>query len=323
MRVLAVVVAMVLTGCASAPTGHRAGPKRHVDLAADKAEVEAVQQRLRVERRASEDALEAAARAMTADQHEGAFDELTLKYDAKEQAALQPLANRGNSEALFQLSLRLRDATGAEDVGRWFELVNAAAAQGHRDAELELNRWYWHQRGSGSLQDVQRNRFISMEYADRAAGAGGMFAIRRLAIYVSGSVHQYPPNLELAWRLLELCAETDDQQCQELLVGQGPYDDAHSPARTYFWLHRLADRQPGRFSEPREAAFHRLSEDEKASLPALAALWRPTSWRSLRPQWRDIREKIMAYGETSVGPDVSCSTATPWCRGRLLKLTRR
>jgi hypothetical protein len=318
MRWPILALAFGLAACASTVASPPVVMDGNSKLVSDRAEVEAAQRTLQAERRAGEDALELASKTKAGEPRQEAFEDLTRRFEAKEDAALQPLADRGNSEAQYRLSLRLRDAGAVDDVRRWFDLVNAAARSGHPEAELELNRWYWHQRDGGSIEDVQRNRTRSMAYAERAADEGAMFGIRRIAVYISGAVHQYPPNLDLARRLLELCAETDDQGCQEALVG-GPYSYAISPARSYFWLHRLANRQPERYSQSLKAAYERLPTDEKNYLSAQAAAWHPTPWMLLKARWDGLRNEVLAYGATSVGPDAPCTTATPWCRGKLLK----
>lgn len=297
---LIAAIALVAAGCATKgpPAPSASAP---AILAQQKAEVAAVLGPLAAERTAQERA--------AADQDEAAFDAMFAGQDRAEQAALEPLAARGNAEAMHRLAKRLRDSDVASDVRRWLALETAAARQGHTEAHDELARWYWHQRGDGSIEDVQRNRARALDHAGQAAAGGQTHSISRIGIYIAGDVHQYPANPELAREVLALCARAGQPLCMEQMALPSSYDYGLAPAERRAWLTRLATRQPVRFGP---AAGSLTGEEQTA-----AADWTPTPWTALDREWTDLRQRILAHGATSVGADAACTTMTPWCRGAL------
>jgi len=290
---LIALAVLLVAGCASVePT---APPASASDaLARQKAEVISVLAPLAAQRTAREQAL--------AGQDDAAFDAMFAAQDRAEQAALEPLAARGNAEAMHRLATRLRDSDAPGDIRRWLDLETAAAQQGHPTAHDELARWYWHQRGDGSIGDVQRNRAIALDHAGQAAAGGQKHSIGRIAVYIAGNVHQYPANPGLAREVLVVCARAGHPLCQEQLALPGPYDYALSTEERRLWLSRVAARQPGRFGE---------TYDEQAA-------WQAAAWMALTPEWAELRRRILDHGATSVGPDAPCTTMTPWCRGALI-----
>lgn len=294
------LLAVLLAGCASVRPA-ASPPSASQILAQQKAEVATVLAPLATERTAQERAAEG--------KDEAAFDAMFAGQDRAEQAALEPLAARGNAEAMHRLAKRLRDSDAAADIRRWLDLETAAARRGHPDAHDELARWYWHQRGDGTIEDVQRNRARALDHAGQAAAGGQTHSISRIAIYVAGNVHQYPANPGLARELLALCARTGHQLCLEQLGLPASYDYGAAPTERRLWLTRLAVRQPDRFGRVAGA----LTDEEQAQ----AAGWTPTPWTALGREWTEIRQRILAHGATSVGPDAPCTTMTPWCRGAL------
>ncbi len=229
---------------------------------------------------------------------------------------LDPLAARGNREAMIRLASDLRDASSPDDAARWLDLVTRASQLGDPQAHDELVRWYWHQKGDGSIEQVQANRAIALAFAGKAAEAGNMRSIGRVATYIAGDVHQYPANLPLARRLMELCARTDTSFCQEVLAGGSSYDYGQSPTEVHLWLSRLAARAPLRFAPRRDLAWSRLTVEERVAAERIEEAWRPAPWSGLRREWDGMQEEILRHGETSTGVLEDCTTQKPWCRGR-------
>lgn len=318
MRTLLLAGLSVLGACASAPLGTPAPEIGTGTLAAQIARVESAMKPLAAERTAREVSLGRAGSGVGDD----GWEEALQGFEARERAILEPLAAEGNAEASYRLATRLRDSDAPQDVRRWFALTNEASRMGHPQAHQELVRWYWHQRGDGSIEDVQANRATAMDYADKAAAQGVFFSIARIAVYIAGDVHQYPANPALARRLLELCAQTGASQCQEELVARSPYDYRLTPAEAYHWLFQLAARSPARFNRARDLAYDQLSPGDQAIAKEAANRWRPASWSDLRPQWLRIRSEILSFGQRSVGSDAPCMTARPWCRGAFIANAR-
>lgn len=213
MRVLLIV--LLLSGCASAPPGPGATATGVADLARQRAEVTAALSALTAEMRAREAMLEDQGQNRAESERDRSSDALLEAYDAAEKNILEPLADRGNAEAMHRMAVRLRDSSAPDDVRRWLSLEMAASDLGHPAAHDELVRWYWHQKGDGTIEAVQRNRQTALEYASKAAAAGEMHSINRVATYVAGDVHQYPPSPEIARRLMELCARTGYAPCEQ------------------------------------------------------------------------------------------------------------
>lgn len=273
---LRLLIAAALAGCVTVGAP---------DLSAQRREVSLALSALRPERATREQAFEASQVGASAEARDQATDAFLAEFAAKERAVLEPLAAAGNAEAMYRLSVQLRDGDTGDEVRRWYALARRAADAGHPGAEDELVRWYWHQRGDGSIAAVQANRALALDHADRAAGHGGGFALARVAVYISGDVHQYPANKALARRLLELCVRSGDRVCLEALTSTRPYDYGVAP------------------------------EDAARAREQAAA---PVTWAELRPEWLAIRSAILAHGRSSVGRDTDCITSTPWCRGAFL-----
>jgi hypothetical protein len=125
------------------------------------------------------------------------LDTLITGHRVAELRVLEPLATNGNAEAMYRMADLLRDGSSIADVRRWYSLETEAAKLGHPGADDELVRWYWHQRGDGSIAQVQRNRETALSYAEKAADDGSFNAISRIGVYVSGNVHQYPGDVSL------------------------------------------------------------------------------------------------------------------------------
>jgi TPR repeat protein len=277
-----------------------------VDIGAQRAETEAALRQL-VQQHKSEVA--------GLGENSSQLDAMTDAYSRAYEGILEPLATLGNADAMYRLSdMAIRESDKPADIERWFALTACAADLGHPLALSELVRWYWHQRGDGSIDEVQANRATAFAYADRAALAGNMFGVNRIATYVAGNVHQYPANLGLAQRLLRLCADTGDKQCGAEMAGEWAYDPGLSPVDAAAWVAIMAKDQPERFGGRRAKAWATLTDKERDLAAALASAWRPTPWLSLRMRWRLVQADILAYGQSSIGPTPACDTARPWCR---------
>jgi hypothetical protein len=286
-----------------------------LDLVAQKEEVREALRRLDDEQTAREAPLHASASGNDEDRQR-AFDSLVENFQSKERRILEPLAAGGNAEAQYRLSMRMRDADSPDEVRRWFELLTSASALGHPQADEELVRWYWHQQGDGSIQQVQANRARAFAHAERAVDQGHMLSLVRIATYVVGDVHQYPANPGLARRLYVLCARADYDPCQERLVGSA---SGLSATESYVWLARLAAKRPASYAAAAERAFARVAPEEQAAAKAQAERWRPATWPALKGEWEQVRRDILAFGETSIGQDVPCTTMAPWCRGAFVR----
>jgi hypothetical protein len=243
------------------------------------------------------------------------FDRIVTEHRAAEDGVLSPLAKNGNAEAMYRLAELLRDSSSEADIRRWFSLESEAARLGHPGAADEMVRWYWHQRRDGLIAEVQRNREIAFSFAQEGADRGSFHGMVRIAVYISGEFHQYPGDTALGRRVLELCARTDDRDCQENLVSKQPYDYRLSPSERHHWLSRLVHRSPALFSERLTQAEAAMTPAQLAEARASEAAWRPNSWVSLRPEWNDLKRQILVRGATSIGKDTVCATQTPWCRG--------
>jgi hypothetical protein len=243
-----------------------------------------------------------------------ALTEAIARYRRDRREALTSLAKLGDPEAMQQLAGDLRDSPQPEDVRTWLAYTRCAASMHHPAALDELVRWTWHQRGDGSLAAVQANRAAAMDLAAEAAEVGNYYSLFRIAGYISGSVHQYPGNLALGAKVLNLCAQTDDALCEQGLAGLVAYDYRQSPVLTQVWLTRLAIQQPQRFTERRDAALARLSGQDRVQLETLLLAWRAKSWPELRNDWAVLKAEILEFGKTSDGPLTACTTPTPWCR---------
>lgn len=223
MRWLGIVVLAALAGCATAGGGDAVGR--------------------------AQAAVEAAAEAGD----EAALARAIETRNAARARLLEPLAARGDTEAMMRLASDIRDDDSPEAVRRWLSLTTRAAAGGHTGAHDELTRWWWHQRGDGSLAAVQRYRTRALDHAEAAAQAGDWTAVARIGVYIRGDVHQFPASPGLA-----------------------------------------------------------------AEVARLAGAKAP--WSASAGEWRRLRAEILARGATSLGPDGSCSTSKPWCRGRFVDL---
>lgn len=250
---------------------------------------------------------------------DGQLDRLLHDYYAKRRRALEPLAASGDAQAMMRLASDIRDSETPDEVGRWLNLVRCASEFGDPQAHDELVRWYWHQRGDNSIEQIQANRAIALTFADKAALAGNMYGIGRIAGYVTRDIHQYPANPDLGRRILELCARTGDSRCEEQLAATSPYYDyGLSAGEAYLWFSRLAVRQPERFAERRDLAKSRLSEAEMDVARREQAAWAPVPWSRLRLEWRRLRDEVLDRGALSPGELMDCDTATPWCLGTAL-----
>lgn len=236
-------------------------------------------------------------------------------------AALSPLAAAGDAEAMARLAENLRDSDDPATIRVWLSLAQCSADRGNAFANDELARFWWHQKGDGSLADIQFNRSLALDYAGRAAAQGGVGALRRIGVYIAGNLHQYPAALSLAARVLELCARADAVGCQRALVDPRPYDYGQSSAEDAFWLGRLAELQPLSFAERRDKAWSELSPAEVDALRERLTAFQPLSWAEIAPQWSKLRTDILESGATSPGAPSACTTATPWCRGKALTST--
>lgn len=252
---------------------------------------------------------------------QAAVDAAWETYSRRRDVALEGLVATGNSEAMVRLGETLRDSEAPGDIRRWFALTDCASRRGNAFADDELIRWYWHQRGDGGIAAVQAHRGRALDNAAKAARDGRMAGFARVAIYIAGNIHQYPGNLTLARKTLELCARTDDWGCQRILVTPSAYDYGLTAGETAFWLHRLAAHDGPGFAARRDAQTAALTAEERRSVEAALAAWTPQSWSRLEPEWASLRAEILAHGATSVGQDALCATATPWCRGDALGVT--
>jgi hypothetical protein len=319
----------ILAGCASPRadgpklgyrrTSQGAGPScagrfGRPDLSRQKAEVDSALRDLTRRHDGELEKLEQDASLSNANDADARLDELANAYRRARVDVLGPLAARGNADAMARLSdSGLRDSDAPADVDQWFKLISCAADLGHPFSLDELVRWYWHQRGDGSIAQVQANRATALAFANRAALSGNLFAISRIATYVAGDVHQYPANLSLARRLMRLCAQTGDRSCEEALAGEWVYDPGLSAMDAYAWLSRAADGEPERFAKQRDISWDKLTAEERLSATRAARTWRPTPWRDLQTDWNAIKADILANGETSTGALLSCGTQRPWC----------
>jgi hypothetical protein len=135
---------------------------------------------------------------------EAELERRVARLKARRAEVLGPLAARGDAEALAQLASDLRDDDAA--TARWLALVTRAAGRGHPGAHDELTRWWWHQRGDGTLAAVQAARARALDHAEAAARGGEWHAVERIGVYIRGDVHQYPANPPLAARVRALAA---------------------------------------------------------------------------------------------------------------------
>lgn len=227
---------------------------------------------------------------------EAELERLLARRHAARAQALEPLAAHGNAEAMYRLGSDLRDSPAPRDVRRWLELTSSAANRGHPLAHDELARWWWHQRGDGSLAAVQRHRARALDHAEAAAQGGDWAGVNRVAVYIAGDVHQYPANLPLAREVMRLCARAGSRDCQARLALRSSYAFAADEAESRLWQAVLSSHSGG------------------------AAAWRPATWSELRPAWRRLRAEILAHGRSSAGVYGPCTTSTPWCRGAVTGL---
>lgn len=283
------------------------------DLAHQRSDVELAVRDLE---RAHTRALNALDNAPEGQDRDQRLDAVMANYLAERRTALAPLALHGNTEAMSRLAFDIRDSARPADIARWFALTTCAASHGHPQAADELVRWYWHQRREGSIAEVQRNRAVALDWADKAARAGEMYAIMRVAGYVSGNVHQYPGDIPLARRVLELCARTDSDRCEEYLVA-GPYDYGLPPVERAFWLTRLELHEPLTYGAPLRETLAKLTPAQRERVKRRSAEFRAVPWADLCQEWLRLKDTILEHGRISVGQDTPCTTQTPWCRGAI------
>lgn len=315
-----VIVAGVSVGCASPSVRSFSGSEQR-----------AVPEDMATQRRAVEVAIAATEREYTEglavleqrgddDSTDADLGRLLAERHAAREQALRPLVARGNGEAMYRLAADLRDSADPGEVARWFELISSAARTGHPVAHDELVRWWWHQKGDGSIGAVQRYRARALEHAEAAADSGYLRSLNRIAVYIAGDVHQYPASLPLARELMRLCAQGGYQECQERLALRSSYEFAENQDERYFWLSVLARRRHELVGARMAAMQVSMSAEHAVLLQERAGAWRPATWAELRPQWRRLREAVLAHGASSVGVYGACSTSTPWCRGDVTKL---
>lgn len=320
MRLIAMLLVSLVAGCAmpGAPADSlaRQSPGHADDLKRQHAEVEDALRPLEAAHTANLSALDREPPRSGSEDPDARLEDLLRAHREGRRRVLEPLAARGNSEAMMRLASDLRDGSSPDDWARWLDLVTRASDLGDPLAHDELIRWYWHQRGDGSIEQVQANRAIALAFAGKAAEGGNMWAISRVAVYIAGDVHQYPANVPLARRVMELCARTDSNFCQEVLAGGSSYDYGQSPTEVHLWLSRLAARAPVKFAPRRDLAWSRLTVEERVATERAEEAWRPVPWPELRQEWGEIQREILRHGETSTGILDDCTTQKPWCRSR-------
>jgi hypothetical protein len=237
-------------------------------------------------------------------------------YSGERWAALYPLAAMGDADAMARLANDIRDSDDPATIRLWLSLAQCSAGSGNAFASDELARFWWHQKGDGSLDEIQSNRGLAIDYAARAAAAGEMGALNRIGVYIAGNVHQYPAAPPLAARIAELCARADAVVCQRAIVDRRPYDYGQTSVEDAFWLGRLAQRESASFTEQRDTAWSKLSPTELDALRVRLSAFRPLTWAQVAPQWSKLKLDILASGAGSSGGPSACTTATPWCRGK-------
>ncbi len=309
----AAMLAVLVSGCASGMHSVASPPSLEAQRGAVRQALSRIEPELASALTAAEALPEGAAR-------DAEVERLLARRKIVRLETLGPLADGGNAEAMFRMARELRDATTPEEIARWLQLATRAAEGGHPTAHDELVRWWWHQKGDGSIAAVQRHRTRALDHAAEAARLGNWHGLDRIAVYIAGDVHQYPASLPLAARVMRLCARGGRSECQERMAGAGSYDFGAAPEERYVWLVLLAAQQPGRFGGRTQTVRTSLRAEAVAVADQQAADWRPATWPQLADEWAQLRSEILAHGAGSVGVYGPCSTSTPWCRGGALKL---
>ncbi len=322
---LTALIAATLCGCASDPTTGRAQATTAPDpltmplgcdhrSAQKQASVRALAKRAEraVEARhtARLDAIDAGTSA--SDDRDAALDAAMADYFHDQRVILAPLAAEGDFGALKKLAHAYRDRDDADGVRAWFRLTQCAADAGDPFANDELARWYWHQIGDGSLEDLQKNRALALDHAERS----GRWS--RIAIYIAGNVHQYPANPALAGEMLEVCARAGHADCQAELGLYPTYPWRTEGATRLFYARQAGLRRKGDDALQSDRLWAQATASARAGAEALAASWRPTGEAETLAAWATLRERILQHGAAYPMPTAPCTTATPWCRGRHL-----
>ncbi|MEO8113588.1 MAG: hypothetical protein ABI655_04335 [Phenylobacterium sp.] len=329
MRLLsAIAMALVLTSCASrAPAPEQiaaAVDPQHARLdpsicrpgrasrnpEREKAEVTQATRPLEAQSRAqmlvtgggaADESSEAAEKALANREH---------AYHRARFAKLYPLAARGNANAIYQLSKQYGGGeSGFNDEAESLRLQRCASDLGEPQAEVEMMRWHWHQKGDGAFATIQRNRSVALDLAARAAEAGNLGGVASLGVYIGDGFHQYPESPSLGRRLLTLCARAADDFCRSELVKAAKFGRRYAledPVDTYLLLEALAATQPALYGTTRDSFAASLSPAQLQSAQRKASAWEPTSWEALKPLWLEVRRDILANGCPS---SVSCRIA--------------
>lgn len=285
------VTALVLAAALCAPAQPR-------DLAADQAETARALAPVETAQTARLQTFDAAKGLDAAAQTQGFLD-LQRRYHQDRFAVLKPLAERGNVSAIFAVARQYQSAdSGFADPVQWTRLMHCAASLGEPGAQLELMMETWHDKGDGSFATIQRNRARTLDLVEQAARKGEVGGLSMLSTYIGGGYHQYPVDPELGQRLAALCARGSANGCREDLIARTP-----DPVDAYALIAEQARTQPIRYAARRDAAWAKLTPEQRARTATAAASWRRVPWSQLAPEWAAVRARIVAQG----GPaSVSC-----------------
>jgi hypothetical protein len=280
-----------------------------IDVARERAEVDAATQHVEAEHRLQLDARDRRS-SVPAEVAAAAIREVDHAYYRARFQALYPLAAHGNGHAVYELAMQRRWVdSGFTDEAEWLRLLKCASALGDPNAADELMIVYWHDKGDDSFAAIQKNRAVALDLVERGAESGDFGGLEGVGVYIGAGYHQYPVNPEIGQRTLRLCARLGDINCQHRFVEAVEQHRAYElrdPVDYYVLLETLAARQPALYATRRDVVRAKLSPAQIETAQARADEWRTTPWADLKDEWRAIRHDI----ETGACPaSVTCHLA--------------
>jgi hypothetical protein len=232
-----------------------------------------------------------------------AFLALQHRYHQERFAALRPLVERGNASAILAVARQYQSAdSGFADPAEWTRLMHCASDLGEPIAVDERMVEFWHDKGDGTFAAVRRNRAAALDLAERLARQGNPLGIVTAAIYIGGGRHQYPIDPDLGRRLFVLCIRMGDHGCGQFLIDAAERGAAlapQDPVDLYVLMAEVARREPIRYAARREALWARLTDEQRAAVPARIQAWATRSWAELQPEWAALRAEIESKDQPS------------------------
>jgi len=229
------------------------------------------------------------------------YDSIWKSYYLNKFKLIYPLAKSGNSYAIRGLSdLYSWTETGFSDDRESQRLLKCAFDLGNPTAREQMVITYWHDRGNGTLEAIRENRDRSLNLAEELASTGDFSGIGVIGEFIQSGYHQYPKNRKLAIEVLKLCARGENVDCQELLARDSQFGGSYGEGQKnlieayVYWDHLAAyhGTDPFSYAKERDDVERELTDSEISEAQERSKAWKPSSWRTLKPEWSKLRVEI-------------------------------